>query len=297
MNDFSSLNLYNEPACPLCKVDHPSCKLKYKKYGFSIYRCGVCSIMFVNPLPSMEKIFDIYKSSYFQRGNKYNFNHKIKISDPNWHNDVNKISFVKNFKSSGTLLDVGCGMGGFLNVARESGFTVTGIEISKYASDFVKSELEMMVYNTDLSTAGFRSESYDIVCMWDVIEHLHDPHKTLQEIYRILKPGGYLFISTGDTGSIWARITGYFWHLLTPPQHLFYFNKKNLNDLLVLKGFDVIKTIYDGKCVTLEFIVFKLIEAVGPVFHFLKIIITKLGLNKKKITINLHDIMTTVARK
>ncbi len=253
--------------------------------------------MFVHPKPSLNDMMELYSADYFRRGNKYSCDQGNRGLDPNRQNDLVKISVLQRYRPSGRLLDVGCGMGGFLEVAREKGYDVSGVEVSEYAAGHVQNELGIDVANCGLPEARLPSESYDLVTMWDVIEHLDDPRPTLQEIHRILRPGGLLALSTGNAGSLWARITGRFWQLLTPPQHLFFYDDKSLVKALELKGFAVKEILYLGKHTTMDFILFKARETFGLVVLPVLAIATALRLTKARVAVNLFDIMTCIAEK
>jgi SAM-dependent methyltransferase len=81
------------------------------------------------------------------------------------------------------------------------------------------------------------AEPYDVVCLWDTIEHLPDPRATLQAAARVLREGGALFLSTGDAGSLVARVRGPRWRMIHPPTHVHYFSRPGIRRLLADLGF------------------------------------------------------------
>ena len=275
----------------------PGAKLKYEKDGYRIYECDKTGTMFVHPQPSQEELNKIYSSGYFTRGNKYTPPAGDRNADPQYFNDQRKLGLLKKFASSGKLLDLGSAMGGFLAVAKDAGFDVEGLEVSSYGAEYTERELKIKVYNSDLPSAKLPSACYDIVTMWDVIEHLRDLDATMAEVSRILKPGGLLFVTTGDIGSPYAKLMGRRWHLLTPPQHLFYFTKKGLSDTLAKHGLGVQEIVHLGKHASLDFALFKAEESFGGIAKGIRKLAQKTGLYRKKLYINLGDIMTAVARK
>lgn len=285
-----------DPSCPVCSSEG-GCKVRHKKHGYLIYRCSECKVLFVHPQPSPAEVMTQYGPDYFRRGDKYSFEEENPARNPNWQNDLIKLSILAQYKPSGRLLDIGCAMGGFLRVARERGYDVSGVEPSEHTVSHVRNKLGIEVVNSSLPEAGLSSESYDLVTMWDVLEHLGDPHPTLQEIHRILRPSGLLVLSTGDASSLWARITGRFWQLLTPPQHLFFYDDMSLRKALQLNSFAVKKILYLGKRTTLDFILFKARETFGPIASPARAILSCLGLNKAQVSVNLYDIMTCISEK
>ena len=280
--------------CPGCLGN--STKLHVVKNSYPIHRCSNCELLFVHPQPSKEELGKLYSASYFSRGNKYAAALDPK-HDPNWLNDQRKAELVKRWCSSGTLLDVGCALGGFLAVAKEQGFQVEGVEIVEYAAEQARTRLHIKVTNSDIYSAELAPESYDVITMWDVIEHLTDPNLALEKIMSALRPKGYIAFSTGDVSSAWARLTGKRWQLLTPPQHLYFFSQRSISGLLKRHGFSVKEMDYQGKWVTAAFVLFKAQESFGSIIKPLSTAIRFSGLQNAKISINLGDIMTVVAQK
>jgi SAM-dependent methyltransferase len=280
--------------CPGCLRN--STKLYTVKNSYPIHRCSNCELLFVHPQPSKEELGKIYSASYFSRGNKYAAA-LAPQHDLNWHNDQRKVELVKRWCSSGTLLDVGCAFGGFLAVAKEHGFEVEGIELADYPAEQARTRLHLKVTNSDIYSAALVPESYNVITMWDVIEHLPDPNLALEKIIRALRPKGYVVFSTGDVSSAWARLTGKRWQLLTPPQHLYFFSQCSISGLLKRHNFSVKEIRYQGKWVTMAFVLFKAQESVGSIIKPLSMAVRLSGLQNAKIRVNLGDIMTVVAQK
>jgi SAM-dependent methyltransferase len=280
--------------CPGCLSNRT--KLHIVKNSYPIHRCSNCELLFVHPQPSKEELRKLYSASYFSRGNKYAAALEPK-HDPNWLNDQYKVGLVKRWCSRGTLLDVGCALGGFLAAAKEHGFEVEGVEIAEYAAEQARTRLHIKVTNSDIYSAELAPESYDVITMWDVIEHLPDPNLALEKIIRALRPKGYVVFSTGDVSSAWARLTGKRWQLLTPPQHLYFFSQCSISGLLKRHNFSVKEIRYQGKWVTMAFVLFKAQESVGSIIKPLSMAVRLSGLQNAKIRVNLGDIMTVVAQK
>jgi SAM-dependent methyltransferase len=280
--------------CPGC-LGH-STKLHVVKNSYPIYRCSSCELLFVYPQPSKEELGELYSASYFSRGNKYAPELDPK-HDPNRLNDQSKVELIKRWCSRGALLDVGCALGGFLAVANEQGFEVEGVEIAEYAAQQARTRLHIKVSNSDIYSAELASESYDVITMWDVIEHLTDPNLALEKIARALRPKGYIAFSTGDVSSAWARLTAKRWQLLTPPQHLYFFSPCSMSGLLKRHGFVVKEIHHQSKWVTVAFVLFKAQESLGSLIKPVSTVVRWSGLEGAKININLGDIMTIVAQK
>jgi 2-polyprenyl-3-methyl-5-hydroxy-6-metoxy-1,4-benzoquinol methylase len=280
--------------CPGCLS--ASTKLHIIKNSYPIHRCSNCELLFVHPQPSKEELGRVYSASYFLRGNKYAAALDPK-HDPNWLNDQCKVELIKRWCSSGRLLDIGCALGGFLAVAKKNGFEVEGIEIVEYAAELARRRLHVEVASSDIYSAELAPESYDVITMWDVIEHLTDPSLAFERIGRALRPKGYVAFSTGDVSSRWARLTGKRWQLLTPPQHLYFFSPRSMSGILKRHGLSLKEIYYHRKWVTVGFVLFKAEESFGNIMKPLSTAIRWSGLHNVKININLGDIMTVVAQK
>ncbi len=139
---------------------------------------------------------------------------------------------------------------------------------------------------------------FDLVSMWDYVEHVPDPAASLRKALGLLKPGGYLALSTGDVDSRMARASGRFWHLMIPPKHLYSFSPGTITRLLAAAGFEAIEIHRPGKRVPLDFALWKLTSLAAPGLGrgVLRACVA-LGLGRIAPRINLGDIMTVYARK
>lgn len=284
------------PRCPI-EGQGSAVEFKFEKNGYHIYENLNTGLLFVYPLPSQEDLNQIYKESYFERGRKYTPPGGDRTTDPQLVNDVKKLELIREHNGGKRLLDVGSAMGGFMKVASEAGYSVEGVEISRYGAEYTRTELGLPVHACSLSEATLPSNSFDVVTMWDVIEHLPDPLTCLMEVSRVLRPGGLCFITTGDVSSWYARRLGKRWHLMTPPQHLFYFTPNALKGALAMHDMSAIDITWKGKHASLDFALFKAGETLGSAISPIRTIVQKLGLARRRLYVNLGDIMTIISRK
>ncbi len=184
---------------------------------------------------------ELYSMDYFHGEVYQNYIQEEQFRKKNFRIKLNKIK--KYIPEQGRVLDFGCAMGYFLDVAREDDYEVCGVEISKYASEYAVNTGKHTVYNGDLISGNFADDFFDIITMWDVLEHLYNPVEILSETNRILKKNGALIIETLNISSFAARIMKKNWPLFSPPYHLFYFNFETLTGLLNKTGFNTIKII------------------------------------------------------
>lgn len=138
----------------------------------------------------------------------------------------------------GRLLDVGAATGFFVEQSNSIGWDAVGIEPSEWAATDARTELGVDVQTGDLESIRFPDAAFEVVTLWEVIEHLPDPRTTPREIRRILRPDGRLILSTPDAGSLAARLSGKRWlGWRKVPEHLFFFDRLNLDRLLIQEGF------------------------------------------------------------
>jgi SAM-dependent methyltransferase len=143
------------------------------------------------------------------------------------------------------LLDVGAAAGYFVEQARAAGWDAEGLEPSRWASAYAREQLRVPVAEGTLESAAIAPASFDVVTFWEVIEHVPSPRDFLADVARVLKPGGSLFLSTPDSGSLVARVLGRRWLGWNKvPEHLFFFDRGSLIRLLDQAGFDVFASRY-----------------------------------------------------
>jgi SAM-dependent methyltransferase len=144
------------------------------------------------------------------------------------------------FPKGGMILDIGCASGFFLE-SLGANWERFGIEPFHLAAERARVRRGLTVHECDLVAAGFPGQSFDVVCSFDVIEHLSSPMPIFQEARRILRPGGWLLLGTGDSGASTARLAGSRWTYLCFPEHLSFFNSSSLRKGLVKVGFSRFK--------------------------------------------------------
>ena len=212
-----------------------------EKNNFRIDKCAHCGLVQVRNAPSKEEIVAIYDKEFFD------------IHYTNWQNDQNKIrdeyskfdyrlrEIERKVEKRGIILDVGCSFGFFLDVARGRGWQTYGVEVSDFAAQYAMKELGLEVIKTPLTESNLRKKFFDVVTMWNVIEHLENPCENVDYIHKILKDNGLLVLTTGNVESYVAKIQRKNWRMFMPPTHLFHFSPKSINYLLKKCGFNVIE--------------------------------------------------------
>jgi SAM-dependent methyltransferase len=140
-------------------------------------------------------------------------------------------------RNPGSILDVGCATGVFLDGMRSRGWETFGIEPSVTAASYARQRLALNVETTDWESAAATPGSVDVVTMWDVLEHMTDPRGTLQKAATVLKPGGLLILSLPNPDTWELPFLGPYWIGWDLPRHLHLFTRNVLDRLLQESGF------------------------------------------------------------
>jgi len=222
-------------ACILCNSRYA--KRVLVKGSWSIVKCEGCGLIYVSGHHAISKagLQDLYDKDYFTGETYKNYVDEYAERARLFNSKFNLLK--GHLPRLGRLLDVGAATGFFLDGARRNGYEVFGIEISEFASTYAREHLNLNVITGQIEDARFPSEYFDIITMWDVLEHLPNPVQALQHARRLLKPSGILVIETLDVNCLNAKILRGRWPLFAPPLHLFYFSKTTLRLLLSLTGF------------------------------------------------------------
>jgi 2-polyprenyl-3-methyl-5-hydroxy-6-metoxy-1,4-benzoquinol methylase len=274
-------------------------KFLFRKDEFDIVQCKACGLKFTNADPSHTHLKEFYGEKYFHSegmGTSYSdYLFEEKAMSLNAEKRLQKIE--KIMPARGKILDLGCAAGFFLNVANRE-WEVAGVELSEYASSYAMDRFGLPVRNGTLKDAAFPDKGFDVVTMWDVVEHLTDPLEDLKEARRVMKDDGLLVMTTGDVESFFAKACGKHWHLYNPTQHLSFFSRKTITGLLEKAGFKVLKIEKDGNHFTLAYLTSSLSMyypfILTKVLHKL---ISATFLKNVSICIDLKDIMTVYAVK
>ena len=193
------------------------------------------------------------------------------------------------------LLDVGCHIGVFVEIAARHGWDAWGVEPSHWAAVQAQ-QAGLQVVEGTMGTAGFDDASFDVITMWDVIEHLEQPSAEVSQAFRLLKPGGMLVAHTMDLDSLFARLMGQRWPWLME-MHLYYFTRRTLATLMEKAGFEVLGVKPQGRYLRLGYLATRIAIFNQPLGRTLGWLFGRLGLREQAIPINLGDLVTIYARK
>jgi SAM-dependent methyltransferase len=208
-----------------------------------------------------------------------------------------RLQYMKKYQSGGDLVEIGCAYGFFLAIAQES-YRVRGFDIAERPVAYARECLGVDARCEDFLDASLEPESVDTVVMWDTIEHLPRPDLIIDEIVRVLRPNGFLFLTTGDIGSVLARARRERWRLIRPPSHLHYFSRKTIARLLENGGLRPVEVEYVGVRRSLRQIVYSLLvlRKQRPSRLYYRLIADS-PVGDLSFVLNTYDIMLVVAQK
>lgn len=197
-------------------------------------------MLITHPQPSLDNLPRYYESpdyishtdgkrSFFEK--LYHFIKKIALS--------NKLKLINAHSNQGSLLDIGAGTGEFLSVAKNNGWNVTGIEPSSKAKAIAENKGVSFVPNLE----SIPSQSFDVITMWHVLEHVPDLDHQINELKRIVKPNGTIIIAVPNFNSFDAKHYGKFWAAFDVPIHFWHFSKTAIQKLFKEKNLNLINVL------------------------------------------------------
>lgn len=289
------------PTCQLCGSAQRS--LRFRDGPFRVVRCAGCRLVYVTPRLQGEALARIYGEDYWKSDNPKMRGYADYAREAMLYlkTYTRRMKLVRRWLRPGArILDVGCAAGYFLRVVQRDGHDVLGIEPSEpIARAAVRDLGAERIHVGTLATAppelGYRPGSFDLITMWDVIEHIPDPQQSLHQVRELLAPGGHLLLETQNVGSLWARLLGRRWHHYKHEEHLYHFDPATVTRLLRDCGFEVVHlgSRYAGKYVSFGFIA----ERAGRLGRIPGLLFRPLSLLQAcNVYVNPHDELIVVAR-
>jgi SAM-dependent methyltransferase len=223
--------------CPLC---HAEAKRRYGLGHTVVWGCGarVCGLCFADPQLDDKSLADAYTSHYYPSNG--NVNAAVYESTPEaiLRQTFSRAEAALGSLAGKSLLDFGCGVGGLCRVAGEYGIHAMGIEPDASAREKSCKSGSLRAYASLGSLRQAQPEAkFDIITMWDVIEHLREPWKDLTDLSDLLQPDGWLLLSTPNAACLKARFDRERWENIVNPTHFYYFTRKSLEAVLSRAGF------------------------------------------------------------
>ena len=286
--------------CSLCESEN--IRELYKIKGYNVVKCKDCGFVFVKDEILKKELVDLYTQTYFHNPAWYQldkeryFGYDDYIGDKeNIRDKFDKIlRVIKKHTNKGPLLDIGCGPGFFLELARERGYiAVQGIDISSYAVEYSTKTLNLDVQKGDLLDFHFAPATFNVIVIFDVLEHFQNPKEILAEIYKILNYNGILAIITPDIDTFIPKLLKDHWEEIKHiPEHISFFSKKTLTTVLQKTGFHVLETKYIGHKMSFKLFLYHTFVNLG-----ININLDKIPLGNITISINPFYKLFLIAQK
>lgn len=263
--------------------------LDYGRHA-QIVTCNRCGHIYANPVWDDEELLALYgdveDSTYLEErvGRVLTFQHHLK--------ELEKITGPGNGRP---MLDVGAYIGVFVDVACQNGWDARGVEPSAWAVE-IAAQQNLPVLQGTLDHPDLEPNSFDVITMWDVIEHVADPAGELARAVELLKPGGVIAVHTMDIDSRLARLMKGRWPWLMT-MHVQFFSQKTLAVMLENCGYEIIYSAVQGRYLRLNYLSSRLggvLPVAGPLFERL---IHTLDIADRPVPINFGDLFTIYAKK
>jgi 2-polyprenyl-3-methyl-5-hydroxy-6-metoxy-1,4-benzoquinol methylase len=235
MNNTDSHNKFD--TCTLCNSKKLNVLKGYEKDY--LVKCHSCSFVFSDRIPTTEELELFYKD--------YGTNHYLSPITVKRYHEI--LDSFEPFRKNNRLLDIGCGIGLFLDVAKERGWEVYGIEFSENLVSICESK-NIKMEKGSITESTFSNEYFDIITSFEVLEHTNNPNEQINSIYKLLRKGGATYVTTPNFNSLlrfWLKSS---YININYPEHITYFTKKTLNRLLIGSGLKKIQLVSSGLSIT-----------------------------------------------
>jgi 2-polyprenyl-3-methyl-5-hydroxy-6-metoxy-1,4-benzoquinol methylase len=275
--------------CIICQSDKSS--LMYQ----GLLKCDECNYVYADCKMSDDELKKIYQKNYFHGEEYSNYSDEKQVHQKNFSLRVKSLKKVVDLPKS-KVLEIGCAYGFFMDLVKYDVESIEGVDVTEDGVNFAKNKLGLSATCGDFLSLDFNSKKYDLITMWDTIEHLPSPDKFIEKASKLINSGGHIAITTGDIESMNAKWRKQNWRLIHPPSHLHYFSKKSLTRLLEKNGFEVVHSEYAGFYRSFDVIVYTLF-VLKLKWNWVYKLVRFLGIGKLNIYSNLYDIMYLIAQK
>ena len=254
-----------------------------------IVQCLSCGLVYTNPQLTSPDVLNFYTQV---EDKTYLENIDARVATFRYNLDA----IAGLLPRGGRMLEVGSYTGMFLKLAREAGWTVLGVEPSVWASSYARERLQIPTVTGSLDNLPAETPPFDVVCSWDVLEHVADPMAQLRQVNQHLRPGGVYAFSTLDYGNWYPRLLGERWPWMMD-MHLYYFDQKVMQQMLAAAGFRMIHKQAYSHIITFEYFLKKLHALGVPASEAARALVARTPLSKLHVRFHFGDIQLYVCEK
>jgi SAM-dependent methyltransferase len=205
-----------------------------------------------------------------------------------------RLGDLNRFVATGRFLEIGCSTGEMLTAAASS-FTATGVEADEKNVRAARAR-GLDVFSGTLADARFPTGHFDVAAMYHVIEHVPSPRAELRELYRIIKPGGWLILEAPNIANPWYRLLGARWRQFIP-DHIFFFDPQTIAKLCEKSGFETRELRSVGKAMSVRLFINRISRYHRPSARLMESVSDRLWLSDRTIRLKLGDVMRLYARR
>jgi len=267
------------------------------KHNPHLVVCGDCGLVYTNFQPSIKRMMEFYNEDYFISNNSIEkgYSHYLEDKQNLINTFMRRMDIIEKYQaSSGKIFDVGCAAGFFLSVAKQRGWLVHGIDISKFCKNYAQRELGINIEHGLFLGTTSEDALFDVITMWDYLEHSITPREDIFKAKMLLRNNGLLVIATPDISSFPSRIFRQDWIGIKLEEHFYYFSKNFLEQFLSKNGFTILRSGYIGKYVSSRMVADRLIYYNKFLSFFAGRILAKINFS---FYCNPFDITYIIARK
>jgi 2-polyprenyl-3-methyl-5-hydroxy-6-metoxy-1,4-benzoquinol methylase len=276
---------------------------EFKPYtdSHNLIKCQNCGLVVADEIPTTKEIEKIYQQDYFFGMEYFDYKADRLALERNFRKRIKRLEFMlgKDFK----VAEIGCAYGYFLNMIKDHSHSHIGFDVSREGVEHAQKELSVNATTTDFLNHEIEKGSLDSVFMWDVAEHLSFPDKYFKKVSEVLKPGGYVALTTGNIEAWLPRLRKSAWRMIHPPTHVYYFSPKTMEKLLDQYGLKVVSVKHPSTSRNVGSVFNQIIsnrkalEKSTGHLEFVHKAATLVGAHKLNVPINTYDIMELVAVK
>ncbi len=197
-----------------------------------LLRCRNCQYVFADLRLSDDELARLYDHSLFKEGEFFDYAADRKYFTKNFRLRYKVLRRYMDAARHTRLLEIGSAYGFFLDAVRADFKEVLGIDLTDEGVRYTREQLQLPAVQGDFLQHDFAGAKFDVVCMWDTIEHVRRPDLYVEKVAALTEPGALLAITTGDIGSYVARLRGEKWRMIIPPVHAHFFSRATLARLL-----------------------------------------------------------------
>jgi len=196
---------------------------------YEMVRCPACTLVWLKDPPPPAQMGEHYGVDY---------DRSVAAAGDSPERWSGRVKVVRQYRSGGALLDLGCSSGGFLKAIASPAWKLYGIEMSEEVARRAESASGAQVFVGDILDAPYAPGSFDIITCFHVFEHIYEPHAVLKKVAEWLKPGGLFYLMVPNIDSAGAKVFKSYWYALELPRHLFHFSPESLSRLAKSVGLE-----------------------------------------------------------